>query len=315
MTAALKQERSVGAVKKSRKWWRNTLSGYTFILPFCIGFICFTVIPILASFVYSFCDYDVLSPPEFVGLKNYLQLFSDEQFWVSLKATLTYVVFSVPMKLAFSLMIAMLLYKTNRLTAFYRAAYYLPSIVGGSVAVAIVWRQMFSGDGLLNSLINSVFGTQLDKSWIGSTDTAIWTLIILSVWQFGSSMLNFLSGLKQIPVTLYESASIDGATAFHRFFRITLPMLTPTIFFNLIMQTIMGLTCFTQSLLITRGEPMNTTLFSAVYIYRTSFKFYKMGYGCAQAWCLLLLIVVFTVILFKTQDKWVFYETDARKGG
>lgn len=302
-------------MKKSRKWWRNTLSGYTFILPFCIGFICFTVIPIVASLVYSFCDYDVLSPPEFVGLKNYLMLFSDEQFWISLKATLMYVVFSVPMKLAFSLMIAMLLYKTNRLTAFYRAAYYLPSIVGGSVAVAIVWRQMFSGDGLLNSLINSVFGTQLDKSWIGSTDTAIWTLIILSVWQFGSSMLNFLSGLKQIPVTLYESASIDGATAFHRFFRITLPMLTPTIFFNLIMQTIMGLTCFTQSLLITRGEPMNTTLFSAVYIYRTSFKFYKMGYGCAQAWCLLLLIVVFTVILFKTQDKWVFYETDARKGG
>lgn len=301
--------------KLSRKWWQNTLTGYTFICPFCIGFVCFTVIPILASLYYSFCDYDVLSPAEFVGMKNYLALFSDEQFWVSLKATLMYVAFSVPLKLVFSLMIAMLLYKTNRLTAFYRAAYYLPSIVGGSVAVAIVWRQMFSGDGLLNSLINSVFGTSLDKSWIGSTDTAIWTLIILSVWQFGSSMLNFLSGLKQIPVQLYESASIDGATAVHRFFRITLPMLTPTIFFNLIMQTILGLTCFTQSLLITRGEPMNTTLFSAVYIYRTSFKFYKMGYGCAQAWVLLLIIVAFTAVLFKTQDKWVFYETDARKGG
>ena len=128
-------------------------------------------------------------------------------------------------------------------------------------------------------------------------------------------MLNFLSGLKQIPISLYESASIDGATAVRRFFRITLPMLTPTIFFNLIMQTIMGLTCFTQSLLITRGEPMNTTLFSAVYIYRTSFKFYKMGYGCAQAWVLLLIIVVFTALLFKSQDIWVFYETDARKGG
>lgn len=301
--------------KLSRKWWQNTLTGYTFICPFCIGFVCFTVIPILASLYYSFCDYDVLSPAEFVGMKNYLALFSDEQFWVSLKATLMYVAFSVPLKLVFSLMIAMLLYKTNRLTAFYRAAYYLPSIVGGSVAVAIVWRQMFSGDGLLNSLINSVFGTSLDKSWIGSTDTAIWTLIILSVWQFGSSMLNFLSGLKQIPVQLYESASIDGATAVHRFFRITLPMLTPTIFFNLIMQTILGLTCFTQSLLITRGEPMNTTLFSAVYIYRTSFKFYKMGYGCAQAWVLLLIIVAFTAVLFKTQNRWVFYETDARKGG
>lgn len=299
----------------SRKWWQNTLTGYAFIWVFCIGFICFTVIPILASLYYSFCDYDVLSPAKFAGIKNYLALFEDEQFWISLKATLMYVVFSVPLKLAFSLMIAMLLYKTNRLTAFYRAAYYLPSIVGGSVAIAIVWRQMFSGDGLLNSLINAIFGTNLDKSWIGSTDTAIWTLIILSVWQFGSSMLNFLSGLKQIPISLYESASIDGATAVRRFFRITLPMLTPTIFFNLIMQTIMGLTCFTQSLLITRGEPMNTTLFSAVYIYRTSFKFYKMGYGCAQAWVLLLIIVVFTALLFKSQDKWVFYETDARKGG
>ena len=239
----------------SRKWWQNTLTGYAFIGVFCIGFICFTVIPILASLYYSFCDYDVLSPAKFAGIKNYLALFEDEQFWISLKATLMYVVFSVPLKLAFSLMIAMLLYKTNRLTAFYRAAYYLPSIVGGSVAIAIVWRQMFSGDGLLNSLINAIFGTNLDKSWIGSTDTAIWTLIILSVWQFGSSMLNFLSGLKQIPISLYESASIDGATAVRRFFRITLPMLTPTIFFNLIMQTIMGLTCFTQSLLITRGEP------------------------------------------------------------
>ena len=290
----------------SRKWWQNTLTGYAFIGVFCIGFICFTVIPILASLYYSFCDYDVLSPAKFAGIKNYLALFEDEQFWISLKATLMYVVFSVPLKLAFSLMIAMLLYKTNRLTAFYRAAYYLPSIVGGSVAIAIVWRQMFSGDGLLNSLINAIFGTNLDKSWIGSTDTAIWTLIIWSVWQFGSSMLNFLSGLKQIPISLYESASIDGATAVRRFFRITLPMLTPTI---------LGLTCFTQSLLITRGEPMNTTLFSAVYIYRTSFKFYKMGYGCAQAWVLLLIIVVFTALLFKSQDKWVFYETDARKGG
>lgn len=177
--------------KLSRKWWKNTLTGYAFIGLFCVGFICFTIIPILSSLYYSFCDYDVLSPAKFKGLKNYIALFGDEQFWVSLKATMMYVVFSVPLKLIFSLMIAMLLYQTNRMTSFYRAAYYLPSIVGGSVAIAIVWRQMFSGDGLLNSIINAVFGTHLDKSWIGSTDTAIWTLIILSVWQFGSSMLNF----------------------------------------------------------------------------------------------------------------------------
>lgn len=299
---------------RSRRWWRDTLSGYGFIGLFCIGFICFNAIPMISSFVYSFCDYDLLTPPKFNGLNNYIKAMNDRQFWVSLKATVKYMLFSVPPKLIFSLAIAMLLYKTNRATAFYRAAYYLPSIIGSSVAIAIVWRQVFSGSGMLNSLINAIFGTSLDKSWIGSLDTAIWTLIILSVWQFGSSMLNFLSGLKQIPASLYESASIDGASGVQNFFHITLPMLTPTIFFNLVMQTIMALTCFTQSLLITRGDPVGTTLFSTVYSYQTGMKFYKMGYACAQSWILLVVIVIFTVILFWSQDKWVYYETDVRKG-
>lgn len=299
---------------KMRQRRRDTLSGYGFIGLFCIGFVCFSAIPMISSFVYSFCDYDLLSAPEFVGLKNYKTAMNDPQFWISLKATLKYMLFSVPPKLIFSLAVAMLLYKTNKATSFYRAAFYLPSIIGSSVAIAIVWRQVFSGNGMLNSLINAVFGTSIDKSWIGSMDTAIWTLILLSVWQFGSSMLNFLSGLKQIPASLYESASIDGSSGIQSFFCITLPMLTPTIFFNLVMQTILALTCFTQSLLITRGDPVGTTLFSTVYSYRTGMKFYKMGYACAQSWILLVVIVIFTVILFWSQDKWVFYETDVRKG-
>ena len=297
----------------SKRRLRNTATGYMFVGIFCIGFVCFTAIPILSSLIYSFCDYDVLSPAAFVGLKNYRTLLQDKKFWTALRVTFQYVVFSVPLKLMFSLMIAMLLYKTNHMTAFYRAAYYLPSIIGGSVAIAIVWRQVFSGDGMVNSILNAVFGTNITKSWIGSVDSAIWTLILLSVWQFGSSMLNFLSGLKQIPNTLYEAASIDGSSKVQQFIHITLPMLTPTIFFNLVMQITMALTCFTQSLLITRGEPMNLTLFSAVYMYQTSFKYYKMGYGCAQAWVLLVIIALITGFLFKTQHHWVYYEADAKE--
>ncbi|MBQ7473062.1 MAG: sugar ABC transporter permease [Oscillospiraceae bacterium] len=297
----------------SKKTLQNTRDGYLFIGLFCIGFIAFTIIPILSSLVYSFCNYNVITPPKFAGLKNYQTLISDTKFWLALKVTSKYVVFSVPLKLLFSLAIAMLLYKTNRVTAFYRAAFYLPSIIGGSVAIAIVWRQVFSGDGMLNTLFNSIFGADLKKSWIGSPDTAIWTLIILSVWQYGSSMLNFLSGLKQIPPTYYEAASIDGASPIQRFFRITLPLLTPTIFFNLVMQIILALTCFTQSLLITRGEPMGLTKFSAVYMYETSFKYSKMGYGCAQAWVLLVLIATITIVLFRSQRYWVYYETDVKE--
>ena len=294
----------------SRQRRKDNRDGYMFVGIFCIGFLCFTVIPILSSLFYSFCDYDILSPAVFCGLKNYRTLMHDSKFWLALRVTLKYVVFSVPLKLIFSLAIAMLLYQTNRVTAVYRALFYLPSIIGGSVAIAIVWRQVFASDGMINAIVNELFGTAIKKSWIGSPDTAIWTLIILSVWQYGSSMLNFLSGLKQISPTNYEAASIDGANAFQRFFRITLPLLTPTIFFNLVMQIIMALTCFTQSLLITRGEPMNLTRFSAVYMYEVSFKHNRMGYGSAQAWVLLVTIALITVILFKTQRYWVYYETD-----
>ena len=199
----------------------------------------------------------------------------------------------------------MILLKGTKLTGFYRAAYYLPSIIGGSVAISILWKRMFAEDGTVNRLLQGI-GIDSHYSWLGSTNTAIWVLILLSVWQFGSSMLVFLSALKQIPTTLYEAARVDGTGGVSSFFKITLPLLTPTIFFNLIIQMISGFLAFTQCFIITQGRPMNSTLFYVVYMYQQSFNFYNTGYGAAMAWVMLILISLITLILFKTKKFWVY---------
>ena len=277
-----------------------------FCLPFIIGFLLFLVIPMGISFYYSLCDYDILSPPKFVGLKNYIDMFTnDEVFWHSIKATLYFALVSVPLRLIFALFVAMLLVKPTKATGFYRAAYYLPSIIGGSVAVAILWKRMFAPDGVVNSILG-MMGIDTNFAWLSDTRTAIWTLILLAVWQFGSSMPIFLSALKQIPKSLYEAADVDGANKVTKFFRVTLPLLTPTIFFNLVMQMINGFLAFTQSLIITQGKPMDTTLFYAVYMYQQSFSFSKSGYASAMAWVMLGIIAVITFILFKTKKYWVY---------
>ena len=277
-----------------------------FCLPFIIGFLLFLIIPMGISFYYLLCDYDILSPPKFVGLKNYIDMFTnDEVFWHSIKATLYFALVSVPLRLIFALFVAMLLVKPTKATGFYRAAYYLPSIIGGSVAVAILWKRMFAPDGVVNSILG-MMGIDTNFAWLSDTRTAIWTLILLAVWQFGSSMLIFLSALKQIPKSLYEAADVDGANKVTKFFRVTLPLLTPTIFFNLVMQMINGFLAFTQSLIITQGKPMDTTLFYAVYMYQQSFSFSKSGYASAMAWVMLGIIAVITFILFKTKKYWVY---------
>lgn len=300
------------AMRKKAHYKRSeNIAGYGFIGLFIIGFCLFTLVPIAASLVLSFTNYDILSPPTFAGLANYIKMFTnDKQFVTSFTVTLFYVIVSVPLRLIFALAVAMLLKKTTKMTALYRAAYYLPSIIGGSIAIAVVWRQVFTSDGLLNGILNSVFNTNIDISWIGGEKTAIWTLIILAVWQYGSPMLIFLSGLKQIPQDLYEAADIDGASPVKKFFRITLPMLTPVVFFNVIMQLINGFMTFTQSYVITQGQPMDKTLFATVYIYRNAFSFYKMGYACAIAWVLLLFMVIVTALLFKSSGSWVFYQAE-----
>lgn len=284
---------------------KESFAGYMFVLPFVIGLLLFMVIPMATSLYYSFCDYDILSAPKFVGLLNYKKMFEDEILIKSLGVTFFFVFVSVPLRLMFALLIALLLQRTTKMTAFYRAAYYLPSIIGGSVAVSVLWKRLFSMDGVINKLLMAI-GMKEPIAWLGDTRTAIWTLIILAIWQFGSSMLIFLAALKQVPMELYESAKVDGAGSVKQFFKITLPLMTSTIFFNLIMQTITAMLAFTQCFIITQGQPMNSTMFYAYYMYQQSFSYYKAGYGSAMAWVMLGMVALISAILFKTKKYWVY---------
>ena len=309
--AQLKVTRSGAApARRSLREWlcKDSTAGVVCALPFIIGLLLFLVVPMLLSAYYSLCDYNILAPAQWVGLKNYIKIFTaDSKFVKSLSVTLYYALISVPLRLLFALIVALILLKNTRLTGFYRAAYYLPSIIGGSVAVAILWKRMFAIDGTFNVLLQT-FGINCTTAWLGNVSTAIWMLILLSVWQFGSSMLIFLSALKQIPQTLYEAARVDGARAPQQFFRITLPLLTPTIFFNLVMQMINGFLAFSQSYIITQGKPMNSTLFYVVYMYQQGFEYFKAGYASALAWIMLVIIGAFTGVLFLTKRLWVYEE-------
>jgi multiple sugar transport system permease protein len=288
----------------------ENFSGFAFVSPWLIGFLAFTAVPILFSFYYSFTEYDILASPVFNGLRNFRRMMGDELFWKSLSVTFYYAFVSVPLRLVFAFCIALLFRRAARLVRIYQAVYYLPSIVGGSIAVAVMWRRLFMADGALNAVLRAI-GINSTVSWIGLPSTAIWTLIFLAVWQFGSSMLIFLAGLRQIPVTYYEAAQIDGAGAFRRFINVTLPQMTPIIFFNLVMQLINGFTVFTQAFVVSggNGDPQNATLVYALYLYQRAFKYYNMGYSSAMAWILVLIIAVLTGIIFKTSDKWVYYES------
>jgi len=263
----------------------------------------------ISSIYYSFTNYNLLNKAEFIGFSNYKRmLFNDAAFWKSLSVTFYYVFALVPLRLIFALFIAMLLNNKMKFLGVYRAFYYIPSIVGGSVAVSIVWRQLFGNDGVIMSLL-ALMGIEQKVSFIGNPSTAIWTIILLGVWQFGSSMLIFLAALKQIPESLYESAMIDGANRWNKFTRITLPMLTPIIFFNLVLQTINGFKAFTESYIVTQGGPLDNTLLYTLYLYRRAFTYFDMGYSCALAWVLVGIIAVLTLLIFRSQTIWVYYET------
>lgn len=295
--------------KKSRtlkqKFHSESMSGIICVMPFVIGFLLFLAVPMGISFYYAFCDYDILSPPVWCGLKNFKALLQDEVFWKSLGVTFQFAFISVPLKLIFALCVALLLLRNSAMSGIYRAVYYLPSIIGGSVAVSILWKRMFAIDGVVNKLLGLI-GIDTKFAWLGNGTTALWVLILLTVWQFGSSMLIFLSALKQIPMSLYESARVDGANKWKQFWKVTLPLLTPTIFFNLVMQLINGFLAFTQCFIITQGKPMNDTLFYTVYMYKQSFQFYNTGYGAALAWVMFVLIGLLTGVLFLTKRFWVY---------
>jgi len=287
----------------------NLLMGYLFISPWLLGFIGLTLVPILSIFYLGLTSYDIFTAPQFVGLRNFIKMFTDDpRYAQSVGGTLYFAFVSVPLKLVFALALAMLLNTRHRFLGVYRAWFYTPSILGTSVAVAVMWRELFGSDGLVNAIISGL-GYDVQIAWLGDPTFAIWTLILLVVWQFGSPMLIFLAGLKQIPNELYECAHMDGATWSRRFFSITLPMLTPVVFFNVVMQMIFHLTVFTQPFIITQGGPMGTTNFYALYLYRRAFETFQMGYGSAMAVILFLAVAAFTALIFKTGTFWVHYET------
>nr|WP_027532821.1 sugar ABC transporter permease [Bradyrhizobium sp. WSM3983] len=289
--------------------WRDSATGYLFLAPWLIGFFGLTLGPALVSLYLSFTDYDLLSNPRWVGAANYVRIAtSDPKFSAAMHVTFIYVALAVPLKLTFALLVAMILNRGLRGLPLYRAIFYLPSLIGASVAVSVLWRQLFAGDGLLNQALKLV-GIH-GPSWISNPDTALYTLVALSVWQFGSPMIIFLAGLRQIPKDVYEAAEIDGASRNQQFWRITLPLLTPVVFFNVVVQTIDAFKAFTPAFIISGGTggPIDATLFYTLYLYQEAFAYFRMGYASALAWVLVVIIAAFTALSFLSSRYWVHYD-------
>lgn len=300
-----------GAARVARALKRNG-PGYLFLTPWLIGFFGLTLGPTIASLVLSFTNYSLLEPPTWAGLENYrYAFFEDDQLRDAVGVTFSYVLWSVPLKLAIALGLAMLLDRGIRAAAFFRAVFYLPSLLGASVAIAVLWRQIFGDQGLVNHVL-ALFGFT-GPSWITHPSYALWTLVALAVWQFGSPMIIFLAGLRQIPTDLYEAAAMDGAGQFRQFYKITLPLLTPVVFFNLILQAIDAFKAFTPAFIISSGTggPISSTLFYTLYLYQQAFAYFRMGYASALAWLLLVIIAVFTAVAFMTSRSWVYYQDEA----
>lgn len=279
-----------------------------FLAPWLLGLLIITIGPMFASFYLSFTDYNLLQNPNWIGLENYIRMLSDSRLHQSLRVTFTYVLVGVPLQLAVALLIAVALNRGMRGLAFYRSVFYLPSLLGGSVAVAILWRQIFGMDGLVNQLL-ALVGIE-GIGWISNPDTALGTIILLHVWTFGSPMIIFLAGLRQIPTMYYEAAAVDGATRFQQFWRITMPMLTPIIFFNVVLQTIGAFQSFTQAFIVSGGTggPSDSTLFYTMYLYNKGFKEFDMGYASAMAWLLVVIVGALTAANFIASKYWVHYD-------
>lgn len=290
----------------------NKALGLAYISPYIIGLIVFTAFPFISSFLLSFTEYDLIRPPEFIGTDNYARMFTeDDLFWTSMGVTFAYVFLTIPMKLAFALLIAFVLNFKLRGIGFFRTAYYIPSILGSSVAIAVLWRALFAIDGLLNSAIGT-FGID-PINWLGEPSLALMSVTLLRVWQFGSAMVIFLAALQNVPQSQYEAAQIDGASRWQMFMKVTVPLITPVIFFNFIMQTTQAFQEFTAPYIITGGGPTHYTYLFSLYIYETAFKYFEMGYGAALAWILFIVVSLFAAVAFKSSKYWVFYSAD--KGG
>lgn len=285
----------------------NKNAGYLYILPWVIGFLLFQLYPFFMSLYYSFTDFTMARPPRYVGLRNYVDMFTrDRNFYQSVRVTIIYSIIGVPLKIVFALLVAVLMNMRIKGINVFRTIYYLPSILGSSVAIAILWRFLFNREGVVNNALAFLSIGPFD--WLGSANWALFTISLLTVWQFGSSMVIFLAGLKQVPNELYEAARVDGAGRIRSFFTITIPFLTPMILFNLIMQTILSLQQFASAYNITGGGPMKATYLYGLMLYENGFKFFRMGYASAQSWILFMIIIFFTLTVLRSSRYWVHYE-------
>jgi multiple sugar transport system permease protein len=289
-------------------------SALFFLAPWAIGMLVFTLGPVLGSLYLSFTDYDLFNPPQWIGFRNYVTMFTgDPRWWHSVGVTFTYVAISVPLVVGFALALALILDTGMRLLPLYRALFYLPSLLGSSVAISLLWRQVFGQYGLVNGALSWI-GIQ-GPNWLGDPDTIIYALIALNVWTFGSAMIIFLAALRQIPRDLYEAAIIDGAGPVRRFFSVTLPLITPVLLFNTILNVIHSFQAFTPAFVLSKGTggPVDATLFYTLYLYMRGFSFFEMGYASAMAWVLLLGIAVVTAVILWSSRRWVYY-ADSRDG-
>jgi multiple sugar transport system permease protein len=286
---------------------RDAVTGYLFLTPWLIGLVAITLGPILASLYLAFTDYSLLKPPEWIGLANFQEMLTDRRLHKSLLVTFQYVLISVPLQLLMALGLAIVLNKGIRGLGFYRSVFYLPSLLAGSVSIAILWRQIFGQEGLVNDVL-AKFGIE-GQSWVAHPDFALGTLILLNGWTFGAPMVIFLAGLRQIPASYYEAAAVDGAGRWTTFAHITLPLLTPIIFFNLVLQVIGAFQSFTQAFVVSGGTggPADSTLLYTLYLYDEGFGSFHMGYASAMAWLLLAIIAALTAINFLFAKRWVFY--------
>jgi pectin-derived oligosaccharide transport system permease protein len=287
---------------------RDNKAGYLFLLPWLVGLVVITIGPMLASLYLSFTNYNLIQAPEWTGIENYVRMLGDERLHNSLKVTFIYVFVSTPLQLVLALALALLLNEGMKGLPFYRSVFYLPSMLGSAVAISVLWRQMFGTDGLVNQVLR-LFGLDATTGWVSDPKYALSTIILLHVWTFGSPMVIFLAGLRQIPGMYYEAAAVDGATRWTTFVKITLPLLSPIIFFNLVLQIIGAFQAFTQAFVVSGGTggPSDSTMFYTVYLYQRGFGQFQMGYAAAMAWLLVIIIAVFTAINFYASKYWVFY--------
>ena len=289
-----------------KKTMKREYQAYLYILPWILGFAILQLYPFVSSFIYSFTDYTVGAKATFQGLANYKKLFTqDKEFWNSLKVTILFALYTVPGKLIMALAVAMFLNRDLKGINLIRTLYYIPSLFGGSVAVALLWRLMFLDNGVINAILSALHLPVIQ--WLGDTRYALRTICMLEIWQFGSSMVMFLAALKQVPRSLYEAAELDGAGKVTRFFHITLPQISPIIFFNLINQTIQALQNFTSAQVITEGGPLKSTYVLGLKLYKEGFSYFKMGYASAISWVVFAAIMIFTLAIFASSKLWVHY--------